>query len=216
MFQRLSYRGFLLFCLVWGSWPLLAAPAPTLLIVGDSLSSAYGMEVSAGWVSLLERRLAEQGFPHRVVNASISGDTSYGGLARLPGLLAQHRPALVILELGGNDGLRGLPLRELENNLAALVDLTRQAGAVPILVAMRIPPNYGPRYTEKFHALYGELAARHGVPLVPFLLEGVAGEPTLMQTDGIHPRAEAQPAILATVWAVLEPLLAAASARVEP
>lgn len=188
-------------------WRPLWASEPTILVVGDSLSAGYGIELSQGWVNLLQKRVQEAGFPHRVVNASISGDTTRGGLARLPRALEHHDPAIVILELGGNDGLRALPLPEIEANLAAIIELSRQADAQVILVEMRIPPNYGPLYTEKFQALFGELAARYDLPLVPFLLTGIADDPALMQGDGIHPRAEAQFRILGNVWPVLEPLL---------
>lgn len=191
------------------------ASAPTILVVGDSLSSGYGFNLSEGWVSLLEKRLKDTGFPHRIVNASISGDTSRGGLARLPGALQRYQPDIVILELGGNDGLRALPLQTLEENLAAMIELCRQTGAQVVLAEMRIPPNYGPRYTEKFQAVYGDLASRYRVTLIPFLLEGVAGNPTLMQDDGIHPRAEAQPRIVDNVWPVLEPLLVSSASTTD-
>jgi acyl-CoA thioesterase-1 len=199
---------FLFFFLLYS---LLATPAwtavPTILVVGDSLSSGYGLDLPQGWVSLLEKRLATAGFPHQVANASIGGDTSRGGLARLPAILERHRPSIVILELGGNDGLRALSLQVLEENLSAMIELCRKAGAQVVLVGIRIPPNYGLRYTEKFQTIYGELAKRYDVPLVPFLLEGIATSPNLMQEDGIHPRAEAQPLILDNVWPILEPLL---------
>jgi acyl-CoA thioesterase-1 len=187
----------------------LAAPAgtPAILVLGDSLSAGYGIPAEQGWVSLLQRRLAERGFPHQVVNASISGDTTSGGLSRLPAALERHRPTLVILELGANDGLRGqLPLA-MANNLGRMIELSRQAGAQVLLAEMRIPPNYGPSYTQKFQATFGELAKHYDIPLIPFLLEGVAGNPALIQEDGLHPRAEAQPRILDNVWPVLEPLL---------
>ncbi len=180
---------------------------PTILVVGDSLSAGYGIELSQGWVSLLERRLMEEKLPYRVVNASISGDVSRGGLARLPAALERYRPTIVILELGGNDGLQGLPLQQLEENLAAMIELGRNSGAQVLLAGMRIPPNYGPRYTNKFHDVFENLANRYDSPLIPFLLEGVGGRPELMQSDGAHPRAEAQAKILENVWVVLEPLL---------
>ena len=188
-------------------WQLSWADAPTILIVGDSLSAGYGIELSQSWPNLLEQRLAAKGLPYRVVNASISGDVSRSGLTHLPAALERYHPAIVILELGGNDGLQGLPLQEMENDLAAMIELCRQAGARVVLAGMRIPPNYGPRYTQKFQAVYEELAKRYELPLIPFLLEGVAGNPASMQSDGIHPRAEAQPRILENVWGVLEPLL---------
>jgi acyl-CoA thioesterase-1 len=163
--------------------------------------------LSQGWVSLLERRLAEEKLPYRVVNASVSGDVSRSGLTRLPAALERYRPAIVMLELGGNDGLQGLPLRQLEENLAAMIDLSRQAGAQVVLAGMRIPPNYGPRYSQGFQAVFEHLAKRYDIPLIPFLLEGVGGHPELMQSDGVHPRAEAQPKMLENVWVVLKPLL---------
>ncbi|HXH02105.1 MAG TPA: arylesterase [Candidatus Competibacteraceae bacterium] len=185
----------------------LAAAEPVILVLGDSLSSGYGIELAHSWVNLLQQRLQTQGYPHRVVNASISGDTSTGGRSRLPAALAQHRPDIVILELGGNDGLRGLPLEVVKSNLAAMIESAHQAGAQVLLAEMRIPPNYGPRYTEKFQALYGELARQYDVPLIPFLLDGVAAQPGMMQEDGIHPTAAAQMRIVDNVWKVLEPLL---------
>ncbi len=185
-----------------------AAPAPVILVFGDSLSAAYGIDPEAGWTALLQRRLERLGLPHRVANASISGDTTAGGLARLAAALERHRPSLVILELGANDGLRGLSLAAAKDNLGRMIDLAREAGAGVLLVGMRMPPNLGPRYTEKFHALYRELADEKGVPLVPFLLDGVARDPALMQGDGLHPNAAAQPRLLDNVWPWLEPLLA--------
>ena len=189
-------------------WPGLArAEAPVILVFGDSLSAGYGLPAEQGWVSLLQRRLAERGFPHQVVNASISGDTTSGGLSRLPAALERERPAIVILELGANDGLRGQPLTTISDNLARLIELSQKTGARVLLAEMRIPPNYGPSYTQKFQAAFGELAERYAIPLIPFLLEGVAGDPTLIQDDGLHPRAEAQGRILDNVWAVLEGVL---------
>ncbi len=189
--------------------PGLAAGAgtPTILVLGDSLSAAYGIPAEQGWVDLLQRRLMENGLPHRVVNASISGDTTSGGLSRLPAALARERPALVVLELGANDGLRGQSLDVMADNLARMIELSQQAGARVALAEMRIPPNYGPAYTQKFQSIFGELAARYDVTLIPFLLDGVAGDRTLIQDDGLHPSAEAQPRILDNVWLVLEPLL---------
>lgn len=189
--------------LLWGQGAL----AGTLLVVGDSISAALGLETSQGWVALLERRLAEQGLDHRVVNASVSGDTSAGGLARLPALLASHRPELVIIELGGNDGLRGQSPKQLQQNLAAMVEQSRSAGAEVMLLGMRLPPNYGPRYTQAFAGVYTRLAEEKQVPLVPFFLDGVGGIPGMMQADGIHPTAQAQPKLLDNLWRVLEPML---------
>jgi acyl-CoA thioesterase I len=188
-----------------------AAPAqtgkPVILVVGDSLSAGYGVAVDATWVALLERRLTNQGYGYRVVNASISGDTTGGALNRLPRALEVHHPAIVILELGGNDGLRGLPLRQVRTNFEAMLTLTKKQGAQPVLIGMRMPTNYGPAYTEGFHALYGELANKYGAPHVDFFLDKVALDPELMQADGIHPTAKAQPILLDNVWPVLKPIL---------
>jgi acyl-CoA thioesterase-1 len=191
------------------------APRP-ILVVGDSLSAAYGIASDEGWVALLARRLREQGYGEGVVNASVSGDTSRGAAGRLPDLLARHAPAIVIIEIGGNDGLRGLPLDQLRGNIERMIDAAEAGGARVLLLGMRIPPNYGPRYAEEFHALYEELARQHDASLVPFLLDGVAMDPQLMQEDGIHPRAAAQPLILDLVWARLEPILKNAGARGPP
>ncbi|MFZ4790162.1 MAG: arylesterase [Candidatus Competibacteraceae bacterium] len=186
---------------------LVHAETPVILVLGDSLSAAYGIPVERGWVNLLQRRLAERGFPHHMVNNSISGDTTSGGLIRLPAALAREHPVLVILELGANDGLRGQPMMAMTANLARLIELAQQAGAKVALAGMRIPPNYGPLYTQKFQAAFSELAKRYNIALIPFLLEGVAGDPALIQDDGLHPRAEAQTRILDNVWPTLEPLL---------
>ena len=183
------------------------AESPVILVLGDSLSAGYGIPVEKGWVNLLQRRLVERGFPYRVVNASISGDTTSGGLSRLPAALELHRPAIVVLELGANDGLRGQPPMAMSRNLSRMIERSRQAGARVLLAEMRIPPNYGPLYAQKFQATFGELAQHYAIPLIPFLLDGVAGNPALIQDDGLHPRAEAQPQILDNVWAVLEPAL---------
>lgn len=199
--------------LFWGL--LLALPAraadpaagPVILILGDSLSAGYGLRRTEGWVALLEERLGAQGYEYRVVNASVSGETTGGGLERLPRALELHRPAIVVVELGGNDGLRGLPVAELEANLVAMIGQSRAAGARVLLAGIRIPSNYGPRYTEEFFAVYGRLADRYGLALVPFFLEGVALREDLFQSDGIHPDVAAQPVLLDNVWPVLEPLL---------
>ncbi|MEE4379611.1 MAG: arylesterase [Candidatus Competibacteraceae bacterium] len=197
----------LVYALLLIGWQPVRAEEPNIMVVGDSLSTGYGIDANKGWVTLLQQRLRSNGFPHQVINASVSGDTSRGGLARLPAALERHQPAIVILELGGNDGLRGLSLKSLEDNLAAMIEFSRAAGAQVVLAEMRIPPNYGPVYTKKFQTLYTELAQRYAIPLIPFLLEGVAGNEGLMQNDGIHPVAEAQPRILDNVWPTLESLL---------
>jgi acyl-CoA thioesterase-1 len=183
------------------------AEQPTILVVGDSLSAGYGIAVNATWVALLERRLAQEGYGYRVVNASISGDTTGGALNRLPRALELHNPAIVILELGGNDGLRGLPLKQVRANFSAMLTQIKEHGAKPLLIGMRIPTNYGPEYADRFHALYGELAQQFDVPHVEFFLDKVALDPELMQADGIHPNAKAQPILLDNVWPVLQPLL---------
>lgn len=183
------------------------ARAPVILALGDSLTSAYGVEPGRAWTVRLQDRLVAAGHPHRVVNAGITGDTSAGGLARLPALLEREAPAVVILELGGNDGLRGLSLTATRDNLAAMIRLARQAGAKVLLVGMRLPPNYGREYTEAFAALYAGLAEAYQPGWLPFLLEGVATDPALMQDDGIHPNARAQSRIVDNLWPVLQPLL---------
>lgn len=188
---------------------MAAEPRP-LLVLGDSLSAAHNLPVDSGWVSLLDDRLATRPGPApEVINASISGETSAGGLARLPALLDAHRPSVVVIELGGNDGLRGLPPEQLRDNLGAMIALSREAGAKVLLLGIDLPPNYGRAYRDRFAAVYRELAERFEVPLLPFLLEGVALEAGLMQADGIHPTAIAQPILLENVWPLLEPLLAA-------
>ncbi|MET1077345.1 MAG: arylesterase [Pseudomonas sp.] len=197
----------------WLVWTLAlwlwaqGATAGTVLVVGDSISAALGLETRQGWVNLLQERLQRQGLPHRVVNASISGDTSAGGLARLPTLLAAHRPNLVVLELGGNDGLRGQPPAQLQQNLAAMIELSRASGAQVLLLGMRLPPNYGERYIQAFAQVFADVAQQHSVTLVPFFLEGVGGVPGMMQADGVHPALIAQPRLLENAWPKLEPLL---------
>ena len=184
-----------------------AAGKPVILVLGDSLSAAYGVPVDQGWVARLQQRLDAEGYGYTVVNASVSGETTVGALERLPRALARHKPALVVIELGGNDGLRGLPVTELRANLEALVSVSREAGARVLLAAVRMPPNYGPQYTEKFYAVYEGVARDLRVPWVPFFLEGIALREDLFQDDGIHPDLEAQPILLDNVWPVLKPLL---------
>ncbi|MCG5516122.1 MAG: arylesterase [Pseudomonadota bacterium] len=185
----------------------VADERPTLLVMGDSLSAAYGMPTEQGWVALLESRLDAQGRDFQVLNASISGETTRGGLTRLPRLLERHEPDWVVLSLGGNDGLRRIPLEEMSRNLREMIDLSHDAGARVLLVGIQIPPNLGRHFTERFHQIYHDLAANHDLPLVPFLLEGVVLEEGMMQSDGIHPTAKAQPVMLDTVWEVLGPEL---------
>jgi acyl-CoA thioesterase-1 len=183
------------------------AASPVILVLGDSLSAGYGIDRQRGWVQLLQDRLTQSGYAYRVVNASVSGDTTDSGLSRLPRALKQHRPAIVIIELGGNDGLRGLSLTQLQANLNQLVGLSKQAGAKVIVCRERIPPNLGPEYTTKFSQQYEAVARKQQVALVPYLLKGVADNPALMQTDGIHPNENGQPGMLQNVWPVLLPLL---------
>jgi acyl-CoA thioesterase I len=187
-----------------------AAPAetPVILVFGDSVSAGYGLtRVEQGWVALLQTRLRQQEYVYQVVNASVSGETTAGGLARLPRALTLHQPRIVILELGGNDGLRALPIAQMRTNLARMVDLASAAGAKVLLLGMRIPPNYGPDYTEQFRSSYSDLARDKKLPLVPFLLNDIALTPDLMQADGIHPNELGQPRLLDNVWPVLKPLL---------
>lgn len=178
-----------------------------IAILGDSLSAAYGMEIAEAWPSLLQQRLEENGFDYRVFNSSIVGDTTQGGLARLPRILEKHGPEVVLIELGGNDGLRGLPLDVTRSNLSTMIDLSRESGARVIIAEIRIPPNYGATYTRRFNEVFHELAERKGVTLLPFLLDEVALEPGMMMDDGIHPTTTAQPVILDAVWESLFPLL---------
>ena len=186
----------------------------TLLIYGDSLSASYGIEQEQGWVNLLKIKLLSEKLPVDVVNGSVSGETTTGGLARLPAMLNSYEPELLILELGGNDGLRGLPLELMHENLASMIDLAKANGAEVILTGIQIPPNYGPRYTAPFFDTYAALAEQKSLPLVPFLIEGIPQQPELMQNDGIHPRAEAQLMILDNVWPILEPQLTSLLNRV--
>ncbi|WP_245543249.1 arylesterase [Oceanospirillum maris] len=181
-----------------------------LLVLGDSISAGYGLSQGQGWVTLLKKRLVQQGYDYQVVNASISGETTQGGLTRLPELLRQHQPDLVLIELGGNDGLRGLPLTLMRNNLSRMIDLSQKAGTQPLLLGIQLPPNYGRRYTAAFSAIYPELAEEKQVPFVPFILEKIALYPELMQADGIHPKAQAQPQLLNNIWPSLNPLLSKA------
>lgn len=187
-----------------------AADAPVILVVGDSLSAEYGLKRGAGWVSLLEQRLAKEKIAAKVVNASISGDTTSGGRSRLPALLKQHKPTHVVLELGGNDALRGLPLDGTEANLSQMTQAAQQAGAKVLLLGMQVPPNYGGDYANRFSGLFAKVAKQHKAALVPFFLKGVADVPDaikLFQADRIHPRGEAQPLMLDNVWPELKKLL---------
>ena len=178
-------------------------------MLGDSLSAAYGMPQQKGWVSLLQQRLEREGFNYKVINASISGETTHGGLTRLGPQLEKHQPALVIIELGANDGLRGTPLALIETNLTRLVEQAKKYDARVLLLEMRLPPNYGPRYSEGFLQLFTRVAQQQDVELLPFFMAPVVQEPTLMQNDGLHPNARAQPVLLDQVWARLRLLLKA-------
>lgn len=183
------------------------AAAKTILVLGDSISAGYGIEVQHGWVALLQKKLDDAGGGYSIFNESISGDTSAGGLARLEPILARHRPDLVVLELGANDGLRGLSPQEMKRNLTEIVGRSRKIGAEVLLLAMKIPPNYGKRYIEMFYEVYPQLASELRLAWVPFILEGIALKPELMQADGLHPNADAQPLLVEKIWPVLRPLL---------
>lgn len=187
--------------------------APVILVFGDSLSAGYGLHISQAWPSLLQQRLNNNKQNWHVVNASISGETSAGGLARLPTALAQHKPAIVILELGANDGLRGLPLAAMQDNLSAMIQRIHQAGARVLLVGVRLPPNYGMAYTEKFQHVYETLARQQHVALLPSLLDGIEAKRELFQADGFHPIASAQSQVLENVWKPLQTLLVARHKR---
>jgi acyl-CoA thioesterase-1 len=187
--------------------PAALGAGQTIVVVGDSLSSGYGITAEQSWVAMLADRLQREGYGYEVVNASIAGDTSAGGLARLPRLLEIHDPALVVIELGGNDGLRGQPVAVLRDNLAKMIELTQQSGAEVVLAGMQIPPNYGPAYTRSLAAVYPELAELFRATLIEFLLADVALRPELMQADGIHPNAAGQETVFANVWRVLSPML---------
>ena len=186
-----------------------ASPQRTVVVLGDSLSAGYGLRIQESWVHLLEQRLAAQGYEYRVVNASVSGETTQGGLARLPRVLETHKPDVVIVELGGNDGLRGLPLATSRDNLEKAIELARNAKARVLLVGMVIPPNYGPRYGQQFRDMFAALAQQYRLSFVPFFLDKVALNPDLMQADGIHANARGQPQLLENLWPKLKPLLVA-------
>ena len=182
---------------------------PSILIFGDSLSAAYGIGEDEGWVTLLAERLIQENSKLQVINGSVSGETTTGGRARLPSLLQRYAPTYVLIELGGNDGLRGLPLALMRENLTEMITLSKASGATVLIAGMQIPPNYGPRYTEPFYAQYAELAEEFDLYLIPFLIDGIPQQPALMQADGIHPKAEAQSMILDNVWPVLREAMSA-------
>lgn len=207
----MTLRIFLFVASLLSAGSLLAAAVPakersTLLVFGDSLSAGYGIRQDAAWPALLQRRIDEKRLDYSVVNASISGETTSGGRSRLAGLLTKHRPDIVVIALGANDGLRGLPIRTMHENLEAMIRSARAAKARVVLVGMRLPPNYGP-YASDFQQTFAQLAKQEKVHLVGFLLDGIADQPRLFQADTIHPTAEAQPQVLDNVWAVLGPLL---------
>jgi acyl-CoA thioesterase I len=190
------------------AWVPAKADGPVILVFGDSISAGFGLpHVEQGWVASLQTRLKQQGYGYQVVNASVSGETTAGGLARLPRALALHQPKILILELGGNDGLRALGVAQMRGNLARMIDLGRAAGADVLLLGMRIPPNYGPDYTRQFAQTYTDLARDEKIPLVPFLLDRIALDGSLMQADQIHPNEQGQPKLLDNVWPALKPLL---------
>jgi acyl-CoA thioesterase-1 len=186
---------------------VLSVEPPTLLVIGDSISSGYGINTQSGWVNLLQSRLHENGYPHRVINASVAGETTLNGVTRLPALLLQYDPAIVIIELGGNDGLRGLPLTQMQKNLEQLIHVSLNHGSQVMLTGIRLPPNYGPDYNRRFASVFSTLANHYALTFQPRLLQGIADRPELMQSDGIHPLGIAQAAILNNVWPQLETLI---------
>ena len=194
---------------------LAQAASPVILIVGDSISAGYGLPPGAGWATLLQSRLTAEHFPHRVVNASISGDTTAGGRARLEALLAQHRPAVTVIELGGNDGLRGGNLDAMRENIDAMVAAAQKAGSRVLLLGMRLPPNYGPAYVQRFAGTFGDVAKAHNAAIVPFMFEGFGEDNAMFQPDGIHPIAAAQGNLLDNAWPALKPLLGAPAKRAQ-
>ncbi|SAL41926.1 arylesterase [Caballeronia telluris] len=190
-----------------------ARSLPTIVVLGDSLSAEYGLPRDTGWVNLLRERLAKERLDYSVANSSISGDTTSGGLARLPAILNRLKPAVVVVELGANDALRGVPLATTEANLRSIVERSQAVHAKVLLVGMYVPPNYGPDYSQKFHGVYEQLSKEKKVPLVPFLLAGIVDKPALFQADQIHPTVQAQPLLLENVWPNLKPLLGATASR---
>ena len=205
-FPLFARHAFLALALAIFALPALAAR--TVMVFGDSLSAAYGIASDEGWVSLLAGRISREGLPWQVVNASVSGETTAGGLSRLPADLARHHPSVVVIELGANDALRGQPVSEIRANLERMIRVVRKAHAQPVLVGIMIPPNYGIDYAAGFRDVYPAIAKEGKVPLVPFLLAGVADHPELFQADQLHPTAAAQPSLLDNVWRTLGPLLA--------
>lgn len=193
----------------------VGANAPTVMIFGDSLSAGYGVDVDQSWAALLQARLASQGYEHRVVNASITGETTEGGASRIATALQRFSPDLVILELGGNDGLRGFPTSRMKENLSTIIETSQASGAAVVLLGIRIPSNYGQRYTVAFENVYRELADEYGIPWIEFFMDGIALNADLMQDDGIHPNSEAQPVLLDNAWPIVSQALAERSAKNE-
>jgi acyl-CoA thioesterase-1 len=189
------------------AFPAVAADEPVLLLLGDSLSAGYGMDREYSWVHLLELRLAEHGYSYRILNSSISGDTTQGGVERLPRLLDRYQPEIVIIELGGNDGLRGINPEVTRENMTTMIRKSQASGALVLLAGIKLPPNYGTDYLEQFESIYADLAAEFDTLLVPFFMDGVVFEPGLLQADGIHPNENGQPVLLDNVWEVLAPAL---------
>ena len=192
--------------LLFTSLAMAESSKPVILFFGDSLSAAYGIPKEQGWVNLVALRLKDKQLPYEVANASVSGETTAGGLSRLPAALKQFKPSIVVIELGANDGLRGLPLDAMKNNLEKMIQASQQVNAKVILLGMLIPPNYGPKYTQGFKAIYADLSDKYKIPFVPFFLEGVSGHRELVIEDGLHPNVIAQPKILENVWPTLQPL----------
>lgn len=197
-----------LLSMVFVAWsPQVLAAQPVILIFGDSLSAGYGLSQQQGWVTLLEKKIDSEGYQYTVTNASISGETTSGGLSRFASTLAKTKPNIVVLELGANDGLRGLPIKNMTENLKSMIQQSKKSGAKVLLLGMKIPPNYGPQYTQSFGDTYTQLSKQEQIPLVPFMLENVAGIRQLVQDDGLHPNRQGQPIILENVWPLLKPLL---------
>ena len=209
--SKLWLRKLLCISLLSFSFVACISPAnatnPKILVYGDSLSAAYGVAKSQGWVAFLQKKLADQHFQYDVINASISGETTSGGLTRLAATLAKTKPNIIILELGANDGLRGLPVKDMAANLNTMITQSKKINAKILLIGMKIPPNYGPKYTESFSNTYPQLSQQHKVPLVPFMLENIAAKPKLIQDDGLHPNTLGQPMMLDNIWPKLQPLL---------
>jgi len=201
------FRAFIVIILILNSSSVSASTNSSVLVLGDSISAAHGIDTQSGWVSLLALKITQEKLPYQVINASISGDTTIGGLNRLESLLDKYQPAVVILELGGNDGLRGLSIKVIKTNLKKMIEMSQNYRSKVLLAGMKIPPNYGKRYTEAFNKIYQDLSESHKTELIPFLLEGIGDKSELMQSDGIHPTKKAQPLIMEFVWKKLQPLL---------